>query len=109
MAAEHKQLENYEHQGMLGAPCITPQDASVFHWVWIYSVTEHENNRKKVRGVCDGSTKEAKSLYLEPHAPIPQHLDFQVQIALSALLGLWLWQTDVAYAFVEAEGHLQKY
>ena len=42
---------------MFGDPCPPPLDASIFHWVWIYKIKEEEQNRKKARAVCDGSTR----------------------------------------------------
>jgi hypothetical protein len=53
--SEWVQLDNYSKQGIYGTPCTAPIDASIFFWVWLYSIKPHENNRKKVRGVCDGS------------------------------------------------------
>jgi hypothetical protein len=37
------------------------------------------------------------------NAPTPQQINFHLQIALSALLGMYIWQADVINAFAEAE------
>ena len=57
LAAEFHQLDQYAQQDMFGDPCPPPLDASIFHWVWIYKIKEEEQNRKKARAVCDGSTR----------------------------------------------------
>jgi hypothetical protein len=36
------------------------------------------------------------------YAPTPQQIDFRLQIALSALLGMYLWHADVTNVFAEA-------
>jgi hypothetical protein len=58
--SEWIQLDNYDKQGMFGIPCTAPLGASIFFWVCLYSIKPHEKNRKKVRGVCDGSTRGGK-------------------------------------------------
>jgi hypothetical protein len=89
LAAEWIQLDNYDNQTMFGYPCTAPVDASVFYWVLLYSIETHENNRKKVRGVCDGSTRGGKTMiHGAIYAPTPQKIDFLLQIALSAILGM---------------------
>jgi hypothetical protein len=110
LAAEWIQLDNYDKQAMSGAPCTAPVDASVFYWVWLYSIKPHENNHKKVRGVCDGSTHGVKTMINgATYAPMPQKIDFRMQIALAATLGMYLWQADVTNAFAEDERPEQMY
>jgi hypothetical protein len=95
---------------MFGPPCIAPIDTSVFFWVWLYSVKPHDNKRKKVRGFCDGSTRGGNTMvHGATYAPMPQHIDVRLQIALSALMGMYLWHTDVTNAFAEAELPEQMY
>jgi hypothetical protein len=73
LAAEWIQLDNYDKHEMFGAPCTAPVDASVFYGVWLYSIKPHENNPKKVRGVCDGSTCGGKTMiHGATYAPTPQ-------------------------------------
>jgi hypothetical protein len=110
LVAEWIQLDNYDKQAMFEAPCTAPVDASVFYWVWVYSIKPHENNRKKVRGVCDGSTRGGKIIiHGATYSPMPQQIDFRLQIALAATLGMYLWHADVTNAFAEAELPEQMY
>jgi hypothetical protein len=110
LAAEWIQLDNYDKQAMFGAPCTALADASVFYWVWLYSIKPHENNRKKVRGVCDGFTRGGKTMiHGATYAPTPRKIDFRLQIALAATLGMYLWHADVTNAFAEAESPYQMY
>jgi hypothetical protein len=89
--AEWIQLDNYNKQAMFGAPCTAPIDASFFYWVWLYSIKPHENNRKKVRCVCDGSTRGGKTMINgATYAPTPHQIDFRLQLALAATLGMYL-------------------
>jgi hypothetical protein len=104
LATEWIQLQNYNKQTMFEAPCTAPVDASVFYWVCMYSIEPHQNNRKKVGGVCDGSTLGGKTMiHGATYAPTPQQIDFRLQIALSAILGMYLWYADLMNAFAEAE------
>jgi hypothetical protein len=103
LAAEWIQLENYAKQNMFGNTCAAPIDESVFFWVLMYSIKPHDNDRKKVRGICDGSTRGDKTMIHEAtYVPTPQHIYFRLQITLSALLGKHLWQADVTNACAEA-------
>jgi hypothetical protein len=104
------QLENYDKQGMFGTPCTAPINASIFFWVWLYSIKPHENNRKKVRGVCDGSTRGGKTMiHGATYAPTPQHIYFRIRISITTTLGLFLWHADVLNAFAEANRQKQMY
>jgi hypothetical protein len=95
---------------MFGAPCIASVDASVFYWVWLYSIKPHENNRKKVIGVCDGSTRGGKTMiHGATYAPTPQKSEFRLQLGLASMLGMYLWHADVTNAFAEAERPYQMY
>jgi hypothetical protein len=76
----------------------------------LYSIKTHENNRKKVRGVCEGSTRGGKTMiHGATYAPTPQQIDFRLQIALDVTLGMYLWHADVTNAFAEAERPEQMY
>jgi hypothetical protein len=104
LAAEWIQLDNYFKRNMFGNPCTAPIDASVFSWVWMYSIKLHENDRKKVRGACGRSTSGGKTMIHGANfAPTPQKIDVRLQIALSAFLGMYIWNADVTSAFVEAD------
>jgi hypothetical protein len=103
-------LDNYDKQGIVGIPCTAPLAASIFFWVWLYSIKPHENNRKKVRGVCDGSTRGGQTLiHGATYAPTPQQIDFRIQIALATTLGMFLFHADVLNAFAEADRPKQMY
>jgi hypothetical protein len=110
LAAEWIQLEKYANQNMFCDPCTAPIDASIFFWVWLYLIKPHENDHEKVRGVCDGSTRGGKPMvHGATYAPTPRHIDFRLQIALSTLLGMYLWHADVTIAFAEADHPQQIY
>jgi hypothetical protein len=73
------QLDNYDKQGMFGTPCTAPIDASIFFWVWLYSIKPHENNCKKVHGVCDGSTRGGQTMiHGATYSPTPQQIDVRI-------------------------------
>jgi hypothetical protein len=57
VASEAEQLDAYDTQRMFGETCPPPPGASVFHRVWLYKIKTEENNRKKARAVCNGSTR----------------------------------------------------
>jgi hypothetical protein len=70
----------------------------------MYSINPHENDHKKVRGVCDGSTRGGQTMvHGANYAPTPQHIYFRLKIALSELLGIYLWHANVTNALPEAE------
>jgi hypothetical protein len=108
--SEWVQLDNYDKQSMVGTPCTAPIDASVFFWVWLYSIKPHENNCKKVIGVCDGSTRGGqKMIHSATYAPSPQQIDCRIQISIATTLGMLLWHADVSNAFSEADRPNQMY
>jgi hypothetical protein len=108
--SEWIQLDNYDKQGMFSIPCTAPLDASIFFWVCLYSIKPHENNRKKVRDVCDGSTRGGQTMtHGATYAPTPQQIAFRIQIALATTLGMFLFHTDVSNAFAEADRPKQMY
>jgi hypothetical protein len=89
LAEELIQVDNYDNQNMFGAPCTAPIYTSILFLVCLYLIKPHENDRKKVRGVCDGSTRGEKTMFRGvSYAPTPHHIHFRLQIALSAFLGM---------------------
>jgi hypothetical protein len=85
-------------------------DASIFFWVWLYSIKQHEKNRKNVRCVCDGSTRGGQTMiHGATYAPTPQQTNFCIQISIATTLGMFLWHADVSNAFVEADRPKQIY
>jgi hypothetical protein len=108
--SEWIQLDNYAKQNMCGAPRTAHIDASIFFWVWLYSIKPQKIDHKKVRGVCDGSTYGGKTMvHGATYAPTPQHIGLRLQITLSALLVMLLWHTDVTNAFAESDRPEQIY
>jgi hypothetical protein len=95
---------------MFGPPCTASVDTAIFFWVWLYSINPHENDRKKVRGVYDGSTGGGQIMvHGATYAPIPQHIDVCLQIDIVALQGMCIWYADVTNAFTEAGSPEQIY
>jgi hypothetical protein len=95
---------------MYGDPCNASVDASVFYWVWLYSIKPHENNCINVRGVCYCSTRGGKTMiHGATYAPTPKQIEFRLQLALADTMGMYLWHTDVTNAFAEAERPEQMY
>jgi hypothetical protein len=108
--SEWVQMDNYDRQGMFGTPCTAPIDALIFFWVWFYSIKPHENNRKKVRVVCDCSTRGGKiMIHGATYAPTPQQIEFRIQISIATTLGMFLWHADVSNAFVKTDWPNQMY
>jgi hypothetical protein len=72
--AEWIKVDKYDNQNMFGPPCTATVDASIFFWVWLYFINTHDNNRKKVSGVCDGSIRGGQTMvHGASYAPTPQH------------------------------------
>ena len=110
LAAEFHQLDQYAQQDMFGDPCPPPLDASIFHWVWIYKIKEEEQNRKKARAVCDGSTRGGQAQVHGPtYAPTPDMTDMRLFFALAALENKLVFGADVSNAFAEATAPEQVY
>jgi hypothetical protein len=108
--SEWFQLDNYDRQGMFGMPCTEPIDAWILFWVWLYSIKVHENNRKKVHGVCDGSTRVGQTMiYGATYAPTSQQINVRIHIYIATSLGMFLWHADVSNAFAEADRPKQMY
>ena len=110
LAAEYKQHDQYDAQQMYGEPCSPPPGAAIFNWVWIYKVKTNENNRKKARAVCDGSTRGGQArIFGHTYAATPDLTDFRLFIALCALEGKTAFGADVSNAFAEAPASKQRY
>ena len=95
---------------MFGAPCFPPPGAAIFHWVWIYKFKPEDNNRKKARAVCDGSTCGGQA-HVAGHtfAPTPDMTDLRLFFALAALENKLVFGADVSNAFAEADAPAQVY
>jgi hypothetical protein len=104
------QLDNYGKQNMFDPPCTAPIDASIFFWIWIYSIKPHENNQKKVRGICDVSTRGGHNMvHGATYAPTTHQIYFRIHMDLAANLDMYLWHANVSNAFAEAERPNQMY
>jgi hypothetical protein len=89
---------------MFGTPCTAPIDASILFCVWLDSIKPHENNRKKVRGVCDSSTRGGHTMiHGVTYAPPPQQIYFCIHISIATTLGMFLWHANVLNAFAESD------
>ena len=55
LASEHKQLNQYEEQGMFSNPTPIPSNANCLPFIWKYLVKD--DGTKKVRGMCNGSPR----------------------------------------------------
>ena len=110
LASEAEQLDSYATQGMFGTPCAPPLHAAIFHWVWIYKIKTEDNNRKKARAVCDGSTRGGQAMIAgHTYAPTPDMTDLRLFFALSALENKLVFGADVSNAFAEAAAPEQEY
>ena len=54
-SSEHKQLDQYQDQGMFGKPCKLPPDANVLDLLWTYVIKT--DGTKKARCVCNGQPR----------------------------------------------------
>ena len=54
-AAEHKQLQQYEDQGMFSDPVEVPPDANYLPFIWTYVLKD--DGTKKARAPCNGSPR----------------------------------------------------
>jgi hypothetical protein len=109
-SSEFLQLDNYESQGMFGTPCAPLPGHALFHWVWLYKIKEKENDLKKARAVCDGSTRGGQAqVQGQTYAPTPDMTDLRLFFALAALEGKLVFGADVSNAFAEADAPAQSY
>ena len=82
--SEYLQLDQYEEQGMFGAPIDPKTDNPIFYLVWTYTVKQVDN-RKKARCVCDGSTRSGQVQVLdETYANCVDHTSARLFYAVAA-------------------------
>jgi hypothetical protein len=110
LGTEHIQLDNYHTQGMFGTLTVPPPNLAILYWVWVYKIKEMEDNRKKARAVCDGSTR-GGAAHISGHtfSPTPDMIDLCLQVTLAAQCGLTLYHADVSNAFAKAACPKQMY
>jgi hypothetical protein len=95
---------------MFGSPCPPPSGAYLFHWVWTYKIKTEDNNRRKARAVCDGSSRGGQvRIFGHTYAPTPDITDLRIFFALAALAGHLVYGADVSNAFAEADAPAQVY
>jgi len=100
--SEYLQLNQYEEQGMFGAPIDPKTDDPIFYLVWTYTVKQVDN-RKKARCVCDGSTRSGQVQVLdETYANCVDHTSARLFYAVAAGKNLKIYGSDVSNAFAEA-------
>ena len=96
------QLDQYELQGMFGAPVLVRDGNAVFNLVWTYAVKEVDS-RKKARCTCDGSTCGGHVRVLDyTYANSPDHTCSCLFYTLAAAENLMIFGADVSNAFDEA-------
>ena len=82
--SEYLQLDQYEEQGMFGAPIDPKTDDPIFYLVWTYTVKQVVN-RKKARCVCDGSTRSGQVQVLdETYANCVDHTSARLFYAVAS-------------------------
>ena len=101
-SSEWTQLDQYEAQGMFGAPVKVASKESVFNLVWTYMVKELDQ-RKKARCTCDGSTRSGQVRVLDyTYANCVDHTSSRLFYAASAAENMLIYGADVSNAFGEA-------
>jgi hypothetical protein len=97
---EYTMLDQYEAQGLFGAPVPATNTDAIFNLVWTYVVKELDK-RKKARCTCDGSTRGGQVRVLDfTYANCVDQTSCQIFYALSAAENLLIYGSDVANAFV---------
>ncbi|EJK69950.1 hypothetical protein THAOC_08742 [Thalassiosira oceanica] len=100
--SEFAQLDQYDAQGMFGAPVRATSDLSIFNLVWSYVVKELDK-RKKARCTCDGSSRGGQVRVLDhTYANCVDHTSSRLFYALAAKENLVIHGADVTNAFGEA-------
>jgi hypothetical protein len=100
--SEYLQLNQYEDQGMFGQPTGVSEEDTVFHLVWTYNI-KAVDGRKKVRCVCDGSTRsEQVRILAKTYANCVDQTSARLLYAVAAAENLLVYGADVSNAFAEA-------
>ena len=106
--SEFKQLDQYWEQGMFGDPIPAPPGADIFFWVWAYSIKELDQ-RKKARGVCDGSSRGSVKTLDHTYAACVDQTGSRLFYSICALEDKQAFGADVGNAFAEAPGPKQTF
>jgi hypothetical protein len=100
--SECLQLDQYEKQFMFGDPVPMTKKSAVFNLIWTY-VIKLENQRKKARCTCDGSTRGGQVRVLDHvHANSIDQTGSRIFYGLTAAENLVVFGSDVSNAFGEA-------
>jgi hypothetical protein len=103
VSSAEEQVDAYDVQVMFGNPCLLPEGASVFCWVWLYKITTEDSIRKKACAVCDGITRGGPApVSGHTYAPTPDMTNLRLCFALSAIEHKLISGADVSHVFAEA-------
>jgi Reverse transcriptase (RNA-dependent DNA polymerase) len=102
LAAEKKQLDNMENQGMYGDPVVPPDGAILLRSHWTYGIKS--DGTRKARNCCDGSERAAPMLHGEAktYASCIEHPCMRIYFALTAALGMTAFGADATNAFANS-------
>ncbi len=99
--SEHKQLDQYEAQGTLGAPCYLPPGANLLPLLWTYMIKD--DGTKKARCVCNGSPRMKGTVTLgDTYAASLEQTGSRIFWAATAINNFVTIGADVSNAFAEA-------
>ena len=101
-AAEAKQLNAMDKQGMYGEPVPAPPDSFVLRQHWTYSIKT--DGTRKARNCCDGSNRAAPGLRAaaQTYASCVEQPCMRLFFALSSALGLTVLKTDANNAYANS-------
>jgi hypothetical protein len=100
--SEYLQLDQYDGQGMFGAPTQALTNSAIFHLVWTYNI-KAADGRKKARCACDGSTRSGHVRILdETYANCIDQTSARLFYAVTAGENMLAFGADVSNAFAEA-------
>jgi len=101
LASEHKQLNQYEAQGMFSTPEQIPHDTNCLPFIWTYMIKD--DGTKKARGVCNGSPRMKGTVTLgQTYAASLDQTCAKIFWALNAAQGNIVVGADASNAFAEA-------
>ena len=99
--SEHKQLDQYEAQGMFSEPQQIPKEANSLPFMWTYTVKD--DGTKKARAPCNGSPRMQGTVTLgETYAASLDHTAARIFWALTATSNHVTIGADASNAFAEA-------
>ena len=100
--SEFLQLDQYDSQGMFGAPVSVDSNEAVFNLVWSYGI-KAVDARKKARCTCDGSPRSGQVRVLdETYANCVDQTSARLFYGIAAAENLIVYGSDVSNAFAEA-------